>query len=181
MHAETLVYIALQAANSLKPAPGFEVPDFKSLSRFWDRQVKTEGAARRAILSFEATSVALGHDDREAADAGASYDPAHEMGWDCENPRRELSVPAFKISALPVSNAEYLDWLQSLGAKTSADLLPSSWTSSDAPTLQNVRVKTLYGEICLEYAKHWPVSASAKQLTAFAKVRPLPSCGHNLY
>ncbi|KAM0756260.1 hypothetical protein T439DRAFT_308725 [Meredithblackwellia eburnea MCA 4105] len=174
MHAETLVYIALQASNSLNPASGFGVPDFKSLSAFWDRQVAMDGVARRALLSFESSTVRLGHDDLEDEDFSAPYTSNHEFGWDCENPSREVEVPAFKISSLPVSNIEYLDWLRSLGSQLRSDLIPSSWKVQDAgstPTTMNVWIKTLYGEIPFDYGKHWPLAASAIQIKAFAEAR----------
>ena len=166
MHAETLVYIALQASESLLPAPGFKKPDFKSLSSEWDRLVAAEGDSRRQILAFDATRVALGHDDAETNDADTYYDPSHEFGWDTENPRREVDVPAFRISALPVSNAEYFAWLQSTGKVAESTLIPSSWGSTGSDPFV---VKTLYGEVPLAHAKHWPVSASALQLQAYAK------------
>ncbi|KAK4702985.1 L-histidine Nalpha-methyltransferase / hercynylcysteine S-oxide synthase, partial [Phenoliferia sp. Uapishka_3] len=172
MHAETLVYIALQASNSLVPAPGFQVPDFKSLSSSWDRLVAVEGASRRAVIPFGATTVKIGHNDAETADADAKYDASHEFGWDVENPEREVAVDGFKITALPVSNGEYLAWLESAGASLGASLIPCSWElDGTTATAETVRVKTLYGEVPLDYAKHWPVSASATQLLAFAKAK----------
>ncbi|KAL8286340.1 hypothetical protein RQP46_004828 [Phenoliferia psychrophenolica] len=170
MHAETLVYIALQASNSLLPAPGFQKPDFKSLSAFSDRLVAAEGDIRRQIVSFAATSVVLGHNDAEVDDADAKYDPSHEFGWDTENPRREVDVPAFRIAALPVSNGEYLEWLQATNQVSSAEMVPSSWASSSTGPA-TFSVKTLYGEIPFDFAKHWPCSASAIQLQAFAKAK----------
>lgn len=166
------MYIALQASKSLLPAPGFQAPDFRSLSRHWDQLVTAEGDARRKILPFGVTTIALGHDDAEADDSDAPYDPAHEFGWDVENPRREVSVPAFKIAALPVSNGEYLEWLQSAEGVSTPDLVPCSWAQVSASS-SDFRVKTLYGEVPFAYAKHWPVSASAVQLQAYAKVSNL--------
>lgn len=173
MHYETLIYIALQASASLNPAPGFLVPDFPSLSREWSRQVSAEGLARPNLLQFDETTVELGHDDSERAD-GEAYDPDHAFGWDVENPRREIAVAAFKLSPVPVSNREYLEFLVAQNVQPNSALFPASWSfeaSSDTSHLvHNTQVKTLYGLVDFEYCAEWPVTASAVQLGAYAKV-----------
>ncbi len=85
-----------------------------------------------------------------------------EFGWDNEHPRRRVETKAFSISALPISNAQYLDFLKA----TNSDDVPSSWlkSSSDA----DYTVRTFYGPVEMAVAQHWPVQASGKQLSAYA-------------
>jgi formylglycine-generating enzyme required for sulfatase activity len=115
----------------------------------------------------------IGHDDLEEDDEKRPYSASHEFGWDCENPKRILQVDAFKIDALPITNGDYLDWLNSpsFDEEERAKLVPASWTTGKQG---EEAVKTLWGEVEMQYAKGWPVAASADQLEQFAKVS-LPS------
>lgn len=166
MHYETLIYIALQASSALNTPPSVMIPDFKSLSEGWTRLMKHEGSSRQAVLTFPDSRLSLGQDDLEAWDQTTEFDPSHAFGWDVENPKREVEVPAFKMDVSPVTNGEYLAWLSKQGS--TEGFFPASWSGEGT---DEVKVKTLYGEIKLEYAQEWPVAASAVQLQAFAKVR----------
>lgn len=174
MHYETLIYIALQASTSLNPARGFSIPDFPSLSREWARQIAAEGKSRRSVLSFPATTVEIGHDDDDREDDEMPFDPAHQFGWDVEHPRRRVEVGAFKVDALAVTNGEYLAFVEGKGVGADSELFPASWAwrGEEGGKVQKggVKVKTLYGEVAFEYAAEWPVSGSALQLGAYAKV-----------
>lgn len=169
MHAETLVYIALQA-STLHQAPGRSAPDFASLSRGWDVSVEADGAARHSILRFSSTSVVIGHNDDDRIDSTVAYDSSHELGWDVENPQREVDVKQFGISATPISNQEYRDWLAS--QDFDAEMVLSSWHITTVGVLDaaSISVKTLYGLVPFEFAKHWPACGSAHQLGSFAAV-----------
>lgn len=178
MHYETLIYIALQACISLNPPRGFAIPDFPSLARYHARTSPLSLKDRHPILSFPTTTISLGHDDNNQDDSSAPYDPEHEFGWDVEHPRRSVEVKEFKIDALPVTNGEYVRWLEQKGEKADGDLFPASWAWKGQPNDavvggDQVVVKTLYGEVKLEYAELWPLCGSAVQLEAFAKVGPL--------
>ncbi|GAA5944797.1 uncharacterized protein JCM15063_001669 [Sporobolomyces koalae] len=174
MHFETSVYICLQACTELNLPSGVAIPDFPSLARYDSRQLAHERDqlgqdARDAIISFEKQQVSIGHDDLEAEDDTKPHDPKHDFGWDCENPSRSLEVAAFKIAALPITNGQYLDWLESIpdGGEpdNKARLVPASWTED------RTAVKTLWGQVPMQYAKEWPVAASAVQLEQFAKMK----------
>ncbi|KAI5481354.1 hypothetical protein MNV49_004976 [Pseudohyphozyma bogoriensis] len=170
MHAETLVYIAIQA-KLLNPAPGFHIPDFKSLSASWDRAIAAEGSSRSALLRFPSTTVTLGHDDDDRVDEMEDYEPHHELGWDVEHPRREVAVKGFSLSSTPISNGEYLEWVRSL-EMPSQDAFLSSWDSEKGSVFdEDIGVKTLYGLVPMEYAKHWPAAGSALQLGAYIKAK----------
>jgi hypothetical protein len=83
MHLETLLYIAIQASNSLSPAPGYSIPDFITLARCWDATIAAEGDSRKMVIDFEATEIELGlsDDDEDLED----YDDMHVFGWDVES------------------------------------------------------------------------------------------------
>lgn len=178
MHYETLIYIALQACESIRPPNGFAIPDFPSLGREWTRQVVAEGTARRELITYSASTVTLGHDDSERADAEEKYDPAHAFGWDVEHPQRQVQVGAFKLSAVPVSNSDYLAFLVDKNETHDSSMFPASWASSagaegqsnEKVSAHDVKVRTLYGLVDFAHAAEWPVCASAVQLTAFAEV-----------
>ncbi|BGP74099.1 hypothetical protein NBRC10513v2_007531 [Rhodotorula toruloides] len=171
MHWETAIYICLQACTSLNIPPGMAIPDFASLSRLTDREIAHELAvlgpnARKQRLSFEAQTIEVGHDDDDRVDEQLAFDPSHEFGWDVEHPKRQVEVGAFEIDALPVTNGEYLDWLVQNGGLEESKLVPASWAIGEGG---KVAVKTLYGEVPIEYAREWPVAACAEQLERFAK------------
>lgn len=175
MHYETLIYIALQACESLRPPSGFSIPDFPSLSRSWAHRIAARGDTRgQSILTFPSSSITLGHDDSEKDDESTPYDPEHEYGWDVENPKRDVKVGAFRIDALPVTNGDYLEWMQQEGAEAESDWFPASWVWTGEKGVrvkkEEVKVKTLYGEVEMQWAEQWPLSGSAVQLEAFAKV-----------
>ncbi|BGP43762.1 hypothetical protein JCM10449v2_007819 [Rhodotorula kratochvilovae] len=168
MHWETAIYICLQACTDLNIPHGLAVPDFPSLARSTSRLVASQGAtARKESLSFKAQTITVGHDDADTLDESEAFDPAHEYGWDVEHPRREVSVGAFKIDVLPISNGEYLDWLEEEGKTADDALVPASWAGKDGAWA----VKTLYGEVPMPYGREWPVAASGQQLGEFAKAK----------
>ncbi|ORY82904.1 histidine-specific methyltransferase [Leucosporidium creatinivorum] len=174
MHYETLIYIALQACTSLNSPAGFSIPDFPSLSRSWAQRIAARGPSRgQSILTFSSGTITLGHDDSEADDESATYDPAHEYGWDVENPKREVAFGEFNIDALPVTNGEYLAWMRKEGKGAESEWFPASWAWKGKKGVEvrkeDVRIKTLYGEVEMQWAEEWPLSGSAVQLEAFAK------------
>ncbi|KAJ8291470.1 Ergothioneine biosynthesis protein 1 [Rhodotorula toruloides] len=171
MHWETAIYICLQACTSLNIPPGMAIPDFASLSRLADREIAHERAvlgpnARQQRLTFDARTIEVGHDDDDRVDEQVAFDPSHEFGWDVENPKRRVEVGAFEMDALPVTNGEYLDWLVKNGGPEESKLVPASWAVGEGG---KVAVKTLYGEVPIEFAREWPVAACADQLERFAK------------
>lgn len=194
MHFETSVYICLQACTVSRPSLadsithlavldckqslnlplGTALPDFPSLSRFESRRLACErskfgDSARQTVISFDETTVEIGQDDLEADDEKTPYDSKHRYGWDCENPKRSVQVAAFKISALPITNGEYLEWINNAANDDDrTKLVPSSWIEHEGG---HRAVKTLWGEVEMQYAQEWPVAASADQLEKYANVR----------
>jgi formylglycine-generating enzyme required for sulfatase activity len=166
MHLETLIYITLQAAPQLQPIKHWRAPDFASLSRSWDSHVQPQ-----SLVSYGTTTIAIGHDDDDRLDPSTAYDPAHEYGWDVESPRREVAVEGFKISALPISNEDFR--LHLIAHPEEKDLFPMAWSRSKQGSLEreDLKVKTIHGEVPFEYCRLWAVTGSAEQLLSFATVR----------
>ncbi|PWZ01904.1 hypothetical protein BCV70DRAFT_53228 [Testicularia cyperi] len=177
LHLETLLYMLSQSPNTQRPA-GFTAPDWATLTRSWDAEFEKRGGRRslQQRFKFEAGSIVLGHDDDDSQDydvvAPRATDNVEqlnlqlgqpEFGWDNEHPRRVVETGAFAISALPISNAQYAEFLSA----TRSTEIPASWMrASDAAT--EYLVRTFYGAVTMDVAQHWPVQASGAQLAAYA-------------
>lgn len=164
MHAETLLYMLLQSPLTLPPGPE---PDWAVLSRHWaEAAAKEQKSGAKAIIDVPATEVTLGHDDPESEDS-KSLDPNQEFGWDCEHPSHVERVAAFKADALPITNKEYLAYLEKTGrlADLNATTAPASWVRDG----DEWAVRTVYGPVAMEYAGAWPLMASRDEIAAFAE------------
>jgi uncharacterized SAM-dependent methyltransferase/formylglycine-generating enzyme required for sulfatase activity len=174
LHLETLLYMLVQSRSTLPPR-GFIAPDWSLLARQWDElDAKLGGqASREQLLNFKAGFITLGHDDDDELDAEVvATKPfkdlldvnaqlgSPELGWDNEHPRRQVKTEAFSISAAPISNEQYLQYLQ---ASKSTDY-PSSWIMNGSTP----QVKTVYGPVEMGVARLWPVQASAAALAKYA-------------
>lgn len=168
MHLETLLYMCAQIPpGKLQPAPHFIKPDWEVLRHQWDIQVAEERRPTRAtIVALDKSTITIGHDDHDWEDKDTPYDSAHTFGWDNETPQRTVEVPSFKISLLPISNADYLEFYEK--SDKGAALMPGSWIQLDDGQL-GFRVLTSPGYVSMDVAKHWPCMASGKQLEAYAK------------
>ena len=158
----------LQKSESINPPLGFASPNWQLLSSRWKYSVERDGSeARRAVEQVATCKLVLGQDDNDTIDDSQPYDQKHAFGWDNENGVRQVTVPAHRISALPISNAEYLTFLESKGR--SKELVPSSWTIPAREQSYAVRVVYAPGYVDFEVAADWPVQASARQLAAYAE------------
>lgn len=181
MHLETLLYMLLQSENMLPP-DGVIAPDFGAMAK---------DAAIHAIanewVTVPSREITVGLDDPENDDGPDRY-----YGWDNEKPSRKANVEAFRAKARPITNGEFAEYLE----KNHLDALPASWTTSDAlqngqtngvnghtngvtvngtqvgaPSkgfLKGKAVKTVFGNVPLEYALSWPVLASYDELAGCA-------------
>jgi len=114
------------------------------------------------ITFAEPLAVKLGHEDRESDDKffeDRSWD-GHQFGWDCENPEQIVQVQPFKVESLPVTNADYLEYMRATGVVDG----PASWVMVNS----RWSVRTLYGSVPLSVACHWPLMASGEELAAYA-------------
>ncbi|CAO1621707.1 unnamed protein product [Sympodiomycopsis kandeliae] len=185
LHQETLLYMLVQSPGTLPPA-GFSLPDWHSLSKRWDIEDELQGgkAARQALYHFKADSITIGHDDDDTKDLDVeTTKPTDditdlnsqlgnpEFGWDNEHPAYESETGAFSISAAPVNNEDYLEYLQAQQAENSDNLkakIPSSWMESSV-TPGVYLVRTVFGPVPFSVARLWPVQTSGKQLCEFAE------------
>ena len=163
MHAETLLYMLAQSPLT-RPPSAAALPDWQVLAARW-----AEEAEENRVLEIPAGEVAMGHHDLEADDA--SHPTAHgwedhQFGWDNEHPEIVQSVKAFKVDSLPITNAQYLEYLRATRADMSkADALPASWQQVDGEW----KVRSLYGPLDFDIAGQWPLMASKVEIDGFAK------------
>ncbi|MBW0481182.1 hypothetical protein O181_020897, partial [Austropuccinia psidii MF-1] len=174
MHLETFIYM-LQQTSNLNSPPGFTAPDWQSLSLKWD--LETEEIASTELAEYATPeTLEIGHDDFEEEDFFIPFDDNHEFGWDIESPLREVSVAPFRIEILPISNKDYLYFLLKTypGRQPIPTVaIPASWQYKFLPALNEeqhqIKIKTVYGSINFEFAKHWPLQASGRQLETYAR------------
>ena len=76
-----------------------------------------------------------------------------------------VHVGAFRVEWRPVTNGEFEAFWRGAG-KGGVDM-PASWVQSDGEDGE-VRVRTLYGPVPMEYAKHWPVLTAYDDLATYA-------------
>ncbi|EMD39793.1 hypothetical protein CERSUDRAFT_112059, partial [Gelatoporia subvermispora B] len=159
-HAETLLYMLLQRAGTgTVPPSGFSPPAWDVLAEAWD----SVPPPKTARIALGPATVELGHDDDEADDT-AEYVDGHEFGWDNEHPRRAVEVGAFEIEARPVTNGEFYDFYKQNEGNVQ---FPASWIKVEG----EVRVRTLYGPVPMQIAKHWPLVTSYDNLSKYASVK----------
>lgn len=164
MHAETLLYMLLQSPLTLAPGPE---PNWPVLARHWAQAAeKARALGAKDVIDVPAQEVELGHDDSEAKDA-EPLDPSHEFGWDCEHPAHVEHVPAFRADMLPITNKDYLAYLEKTGrlAGLTATTAPASWVQDGG----SWAVRTVFGPVSMDYAGSWPLMASRDEINAFAE------------
>lgn len=175
----------LVQSNDILPPPGI-APDFSLLSK-----KAREEVVPNKWVQIPAQTFIVGLDDPDT-DSG----PNRYFGWDNEKPPREVSVPAFKAKARPITNEDYARYLEQIGERD----LPSMWTTAEKDInrdplkregsasaqsnglylngdstplteayLEGKSVKTVYGTIPLRYALDWPVIASYDELLSCAQ------------
>ncbi|KAG6876761.1 hypothetical protein C0993_000588, partial [Termitomyces sp. T159_Od127] len=161
-HAETLLYMLLQRAGSgTLPPAGFAIPPWTSLATAWNAAPLPE----TQTVTLGPAVVTLGHDDSELNDADpilANDVDGHAFGWDNEHGVRQVRVGKFSIEWRPVTNGEFLEFYSGKGQ----DLVqvPVSWIKEDG----EFKVRTLYGPVSMNIARHWPVTASYNDLSTYA-------------
>ncbi|KAG0143584.1 hypothetical protein CROQUDRAFT_48628 [Cronartium quercuum f. sp. fusiforme G11] len=177
MHLETLLYMLVQM-ESVNFPPNFTPPDWRSLSRRWDLEAAaTEDGRSEGLIEYpKQISLQVGHNDRESDDNRLSFSADHEFGWDNENPARVEIVNPFMLSPKPVSNSQYLAYLHEIllnGSSLTAKDLPASWKHDfeSSNSLNDIKIRTIYGLVPFPVGQHWPVQASGRQLAAYARAR----------
>jgi len=178
MHLETLLYMLVQSEKTLAPS-GAVKPDFEAMAH----EASTK-ATDNQWFKVPARKITLGMDDDDA-DAVTQ----RVFGWDNEKPSRTAEVPAFEAKARPITNGEYVDYMEKQGISK----IPSSWAettssnahangnsnghvnghqtngNSGASLLGRKAVRTVFGPVPLKLALDWPVMASYDELAGCAK------------
>jgi formylglycine-generating enzyme required for sulfatase activity len=143
------------------------VPDWEALAKVWDAEVSATSSAP-TVVRIGPSDVIVGHDDFEAEDASApeGWQSSYEFGWDNEHPKRTVSIGAVDISTRPITNGDYLGFLNKKSRLDEKDI-PASWIHVNG----KIHVRTLYGPVSFDVAKHWPLAASYDEISAYASVQ----------
>lgn len=163
MHQETLLYMLHRLAYDKKRRPAGSPPLELEGRRPAQRGVRVPGG--RSTLG---------------ADSGAV-----SFGWDNEFPRHEVHVPDFEIDAFPVTNADWLSFLEAGGYRrdelwTADDLSfrdrekvsqPAFWSAKGSGWLWRGQFESI------PLPMSWPVYVSHAEASAYArwKGRRLPT------
>jgi ergothioneine biosynthesis protein EgtB len=161
MHQETLLYMMqrLPLSRLTRPAlpPAYTFGD----------------ALRSRPIEVEAGRVTLGADFEDL-----------DFGWDNEFPRITLAVPRFLIDSTPVTNGDFLEFVER-GGYGRADFWDDDWHWKETTGLRHPLVwtfrdgawvyRTLLDELTLTSVRDWPVYVSLAEARAFARWR-----GHRL-
>ncbi|EPX71206.1 sulfatase modifying factor 1 [Schizosaccharomyces octosporus yFS286] len=156
MHIETTLYIYVQSFQhpkqnntlcGLPPSKNLKLKKDPSWIKFPNAQV-LQGLPIRS--------------DQKTKLNSEEPDEQEFFGWDNEKPLRMKQIPSFQIANRPISNGEYLDYLESKPADDKH--YPKSWKVIDG----KLYVTTMYGLLPLESYHSWPVMASFEELNDYA-------------
>lgn len=165
MHLETYLYMLLQSDKTLPP-PGAR-PDFQALAS----QARLNSTVD-SWVKIQSNKIIIGQNEE-----------GKFWTWDNEKPAREREVAAFEVRSLPLTNADYVEYI----LKQRSAKIPVSWVvstkdqSKDGPILngyadtpfaefiKDKAVRTFYGPVPLLFALDWPVMGSYDELSCCAK------------
>jgi iron(II)-dependent oxidoreductase len=161
MHAETLAYLLHNLPLERKiPHPGPKSDPRPAPQQQW--------------LTIPEGTTTLGKSRR-----GGSF------GWDNEFEEQRISVPSFSISAFPVTNSEYMEFLQACGYEDSRYWRPQDWEWKRQQRLEHPQYwlprsssvatdpdtqweyRSMFGVIPLPPS--WPVYVSHAEASAYAR------------
>jgi L-histidine Nalpha-methyltransferase / hercynylcysteine S-oxide synthase len=152
-----------RAGTGTLPPPGFSVPAWAHLSAQWD----TIPSPTTPTVTLGGCTLIMGHDDRESDDLLPANEHAvlgHTFGWDNESPQRAVEVAPFRAEWRPITNEEFLVFMRKMEGKVP---MPPSWVEEN----DEIKVRTLYGPVEMEYAKHWPCLTAYDDLVAYAQAK----------
>lgn len=109
---------------------------------------------------------------------GARFE-AVPFGWDNEFPMQLVELPAFRIDNVPVSNAEFLAFVEDGGYERRELWTAEGWAARELRGARQPRdwrvvdgerrVATAFDEVPLTRAFDWPVRVDAHEAEAFAR------------
>lgn len=174
MHIETFLYMLLQSDRVLAPT-GIARPDFLKMAS----DARSNEKANE-WFSIPQQTLTIGLDDTDTNTV-----PDRSFGWDNEKPQRLITVSAFEAQGRPVTNLEYLHYMEQTGNHR----IPASWVIQAANSWNgtfnglhtdgaasghgndtfNYAVRTVFGPVSFDLAADWPVMASYDELSGYAK------------
>lgn len=118
--------------------------------------------------------------DEGYATLGADFEDL-DFGWDNEFSRITVTVPAFRIDSTPVTNSEFLDFVESGAYERPALWVDGDWSWKQTaglrhPTFWRLRdrerlYRTVLDELPLASVRDWPVYVSLAEARAYARWR----------
>jgi iron(II)-dependent oxidoreductase len=162
MHSETLAYLLHNLPVDKKLGKARPLPDLRPAPE-----------PRRVTIPAGVATL------------GMRRDGSGEFGWDNEFGVERVEVPGFSIGAFPVTNGEYLKFVQAGGYQTSFYWTPEDWAwleseKRDHPHFWTPRpdvsstdpqarwdLRLMFGTIPLPLA--WPVYVTYAEASAFAR------------
>ncbi|HEY7652985.1 MAG TPA: SUMF1/EgtB/PvdO family nonheme iron enzyme [Methylomirabilota bacterium] len=158
MHQETLLYMLQRLSLERKVRPAWLPPYVLEPGR---------PAGRMAVPAGTAT-------------LGARFDDL-PFGWDNEFEATEVPVPAFGIDGTPVTNAQFLAFVEDGGYRRSELWSDEDWVWRGHAALEHPMVwelsggrwtyRTLFDRLPLDAVAGWPVYVSLAEARAFARWR----------
>jgi len=158
MHQETLLYMMQELALEKKKRPS---------------------RAPRYLFHGAPASRSL-HIPAGKASLGARFDEL-DFGWDNEFSAVTVDVPEFTIDSLPVTNGEFLEFVESGGYDDERCWLPGDWRWKKLESKRHPNswlkqegrwlYRAMFDHLPLLQVAHWPVYVSLAEARAFARWR----------
>jgi ergothioneine biosynthesis protein EgtB len=175
MHQETLLYMWHRLAYEQKRADRGQTP-------MWSRHAVSSGADSTDLLqpSDPSSPVTRGQTpvriDAGTATLGADRGDV-SFGWDNEFDAHRVTVPAFDVDALPVTNADYLAFVEAGGYLTRAWWDDTGWAWIQQDHVEHPIFWLRQGEewfwrgmfAALPLPPTWPVYVSQAEASAYAR------------
>ena len=165
MHAETLAYLLHQLP-------------FEKKKRNGAAQAVTSGLVTRRMASIPAGVATLGQPRNGCRPStGGHAVPRDDFGWDNEFETLTVDVPAFSIDAYPVTNRQFLEFLESGGYDDQSLWRAEDWEWKSAAGITHPffwiprgdawMFRGMFEEIPLPLT--WPVYVSHAEAAAYAR------------
>lgn len=151
LHLETILYMLVQSGTFVPPV---------GVARPVAKVAELETPQPSAIFKVEGGALKRG------LQKGV-------IGWDNESPEIAVTVAPFEVQERPVTNIEYLEFLDSVlpadwrTAEVLDPLVPASWEVAEGEVL----IKTALGRLPILVGQHWPVFTSLTHAQAYAESR----------
>jgi ergothioneine biosynthesis protein EgtB len=163
MHHETLLYMAMQLPRELLKPPASELQEPEP-------ERHSGRTPTRRSVEIPSGRVRLGAERGELA-----------FGWDNEHAAHEVEVEGFEIETLPVTNGDFLEFVEAGGFERPELWAEGSWEWRERHAIRHPprwlpheggwRYRTLFDERPLSDVLDWPASVSWDTADAFCRWR----------